>query len=123
MSGQLTKNFHIDELKCPCCGLSSIRLDFVERLQSLRDICGFPLVISSGVRCTSHNLAVKGAPNSKHLSTPDGKHTCHAADILCKDGIRRHRLITVATELFGGIGIYNGWIHVDSRKAKVCWVK
>ena len=39
----------------------------VHRLQVVRDIVKFPILICSGFRCLKHNTEVSGAKNSEHL--------------------------------------------------------
>lgn len=47
-------------------------------LELVRSLLGFPLRITSGYRCPTLNKAVKGVPNSAHL-------TGFAADIVCPE--------------------------------------
>lgn len=44
-------------------------------MQRVRDILGFPILISSGVRCPALNKAVGGAKNSQHVK-------CEAVDFV-----------------------------------------
>ena len=62
------KNFTKKELACPCCGENKVKDKPLIRLQVLRDLCGFPLSISSGYRCEKHNEKTKGSPKSRHLT-------------------------------------------------------
>ena len=45
-------------------------------LEQVRTILGFPMHIDSGYRCRALNLAVRGVPNSAHV-------TGYAADFIC----------------------------------------
>ncbi len=109
----LTKNFYRDEFECKgknCCGHSApINLFFVERLQIFRQLLGnVPLIINSGFRCNIHNATV---------SIPTSEHTKGiAADIERPKSINAETIFVVAKEskLFGGIGIYNTFIHLDN---------
>ena len=109
---QLTKNFNSNEFDCKCGKCHArINLDFVKKLQELRDICGFPLPIASGVRCATHNAAVGGAPASRHLYGD-------AADITWTqmDGTAKLCLIKMATRVgFTGFGIASTFLHLDMR--------
>ena len=47
---KLTKNFTVNEMKCPCCGDCDMDQEFMENLQSLREICAFGFRINSAYR-------------------------------------------------------------------------
>lgn len=109
---QLSEHFSANEFACGCgCGLGTRPGDVSEKLLSLlenmRVRIGEPIVITSGRRCWPHNSAIGGYYRSPH---PDGE----AADILCKSGEHRYRLLKAAV-LSGATGIGNGanFIHVD----------
>jgi len=114
---RLTANFTKEEMACKCgkCGSEGGEMDpgFMVKLQTLREAYGKPIHISSGYRCSTHNQAVGGAPNSYHLSG-------RAADILIPKGEDRYDLVKniIQLKFFRGIGIYDAWIHVDDRNAQ-----
>lgn len=117
--GDLTKNFSRYEFACKCdCGADNISIDLVERLQSVRDIIGKPLHITSGVRCNKHNAEVGGAWESEHT-------TGEAVDIRCEGSPLRYDLLCVLVEKFNRVGIADNFIHVGISKTKdqdVIWV-
>jgi len=93
-------------------------IEFVDRLQFVRDVIGKSLKINSGFRCFSHNRAVGGADNSSHL-------TGVAADIRCTTSVDRMLLLNVLPDYFNRIGIASRFIHVDidtSKASDVLWV-
>ena len=112
----LTKNFSQDECSCHCgCGLWKMNAGFMRKVQKLRDICGFALPINSGIRCESHNLAIKGHPTSAHL-------TGEGIDIRV-DREKARIVIKNAIELgFEGVGIAQQgegrFVHLDDKKRK-----
>ena len=63
---QLTENFKLIELQCPCCHTVKAHPRLVQCLQKLRMSLRRPLVITSGYRCAPHNLEVGGVKNSLH---------------------------------------------------------
>jgi len=117
---QLTDNFYRDEFACKCgCGQADISKDLVSLLQDVRDEFGFPLKITSAVRCEVHNSsdAVKGSKTSAHLAG-------YAADIYCDDVHLRYRLLPILFSRFKRIGVYDNFFHVDvdtSKPNPVCW--
>ena len=91
-------------------------VEFVWRLDQLREKLGLPLRITSGYRCVQHNRAIGGADHSFHKAGL-------AADIMCHGDDYRHTLLNYVFKMhFGGIGIYKRHIHVDMRmKRQVLW--
>lgn len=100
--------FKEKEYACKCgCGFSDINDKLLRIVDNTRDLCGRPLVITSGCRCAEHNKAVGGVPNSLH--TKGG-----AVDIRAKTGkerlsIVKHALNQGAT----GIGVHKDFIHIS----------
>ena len=113
MMVQLTPNFTLAELACPCCGKCEMDPEFMRRVQVLRDIVGFPLVPVSGYRCRKYNSSLKGAAeDSQHLY---GK----AIDFRVRnfDAKTRYELIQAAFSLsFSGVGIGPVHLHLDMRE-------
>jgi uncharacterized protein YcbK (DUF882 family) len=84
---------------------------FLELLDSLRDECGFPLIVTSGYRCPEHNAAVSSTGRT-------GPHTTGRAADLAVDGARAHALMTIALAMgFSGLGVNQKgpgrFLHVD----------
>lgn len=63
--------FNRREFRCPCPRCGGFPAEPAESLvriaESLRSQAGAPMVITSGVRCKSHNAEVGGVANSRHL--------------------------------------------------------
>ncbi len=114
---QLTPNFSTDELDCPCCAVCEMHPEFMQKLQQLRELVKRPLRINSAFRCEKHNAEIGGVPNSRHL-------VGEAVDIsygplASKD---RRFLISMALDMFDGVGIGATFIHVDTRGGeKALW--
>lgn len=105
----MAKYFKMEEFSCQFTGENKIKPEFVEKLDELREACGFPFVITSGYRSPSHPIEAKKKIAGQHSQG-------HAADIKVVDGTQRYRLVQKAIELgFSGIGVSRSFIHVDTR--------
>ncbi len=112
-----TNYFQITEFRDLYTGENKIDKDFVQKLNSLREACGFPFIINSGYRSKNHPVEI--------LKRAPGTHTDGiAADIRITDGYQRRKIVEEALKLgFRGIGIHKHFVHVDMRKGPpVIWV-
>jgi len=103
--------FSYDDFKCKETGENKIDVSFIYRLDRLRALCGFPLVISSGYRSPKHSAEV-----SKPVGSV-GQHTLGiAADIACTNSVQRYKILDNAFDMgFTGIGMSKDFIHLDDR--------
>ena len=108
---QLTEHFTKEEFDCKCrCGNGDIVIDekLVYELECVRVHYGKSMVITSGIRCLSHNRKIGSRDTSSHIKGL-------AADISCKD--MGHRLDLVKRLLRDGeftrLGVNKDFIHVD----------
>lgn len=104
------------ELACPHCGKLPWGFAELNALEDLRLQCGFPLPISSGYRCPTHNAAV--STTGEH-----GPHTVFAVDVALS-GTRALTLVQSALALgWTGVGVQqrglhgNRFIHLDRLPA------
>ena len=115
---KLSEHFDSSEFACHCgCGNDNVHSALIHALEILRAMVKSPLIITSGRRCSKHNKAVGGAKNSWHLSG------C-AVDIATPKHLTDEQFFKVALSIkdFGGVGLYEGRIHVDIRPRKaVTW--
>jgi len=74
------------------------------KLEELRAIIGGPLIVMSGYRCPAHNVAIRGVKNSYHMKGM-------AAHIKTFSPMEA---ASYACGIFGGVGIYDWGIHVDT---------
>jgi len=102
--------FSLDEFKCRETGENKIDPTFVECLDHLRDVVGFPFVITSGYRSPNHSV-------EKNKPGGPGMHSKGiAADIKVSNGAQRFILVRAAIDMgFKGIGVEKDFIHVDLR--------
>lgn len=104
--------FKPEEFNCKCsypdCDAAPLDLKFLAMADTLRGRWGKPLIINSGRRCKRHNAEVGGAPNSEHMKGIAG-------DFKTANRAESEELAKLADELgFGGVGIYNSWVHCDT---------
>jgi uncharacterized protein YcbK (DUF882 family) len=103
------KYFKREEFACQETGENFISDEFIEALDNLRGICGFPFVISSGYRSKSHSLEVDKLKPGKHTEGI-------AADIVTHSSYERYALVKEAIAMgFNGIGIGEDFVHLDMR--------
>lgn len=104
------KHFTPGEFACKCgqCGSDGVEMDmeFINKLDQLRERSGLPFRITSGYRCPDHNESVSSTGR-------DGPHTTgHAADVQLS-GSNVHRVMQQAC-LGGwmtGIGLHQRGAH------------
>jgi hypothetical protein len=120
LNDYITDHFKWSEIVCPCCQRVKINSGLYRHmglLESLRIRVGFPIIIRSGYRCQSHNIAIGGSDGSEHLS--------FATDIRAEN-YDESKLKTLYKEIISmnrgdggpvwmGIGLYNAHIHIDCR--------
>lgn len=105
----LRTNFPDKEIYCKCgCGRTPVDHAIIS-LQNLRHLCGFSLEVTSGSRCATHNKAVGGAKESRHI-------VGDAFDISCVDEARRWDIVKYAIASgFTHIRIDSKFVHIDKR--------
>ena len=120
---QVTKNFNMSEMefysKVPANLLDNAK-EVLTNIQVLRDALGVPMTIMSGYRSPERNAAVGGATKSQHMEG-------NAVDLQCKTKTPLEmynmveKLIKEGKMKQGGLGIYDGWIHYDTRGNRSRW--
>jgi zinc D-Ala-D-Ala carboxypeptidase len=110
------KYFKLDELKCKCgqCGSSGYEMDmdFMRKLDALRESVGFALTLSSAYRCPKHNI-------SSSSTGADGPHTTGKAVDVAVAHEQAYAVMKSALELgFTGVGVNqkgaSRFIHLDT---------
>jgi uncharacterized protein YcbK (DUF882 family) len=87
-------------------------------LEPLREKYG-PVTVISGFRSDTHNASVGGAPLSYHRSIRGRRGV--AADVVCRDGTPHDWRRFMEALGAGGIGVYEGHLHVDTRHDTARW--
>lgn len=108
--------FELSEFDCQETGENEMDEDFLQSLDYLRELCGFPFVITSGYRSPNHSI-------EKAKTTPGTHAQGVAVDIKVDNGAQRMRVVEEAINIgFSGIGVAKGFVHVDARKTTpVMW--
>ena len=118
-NGYVTEHFKFSECVCSCCDRIKIVPGFYRHmalLERMRLDLDAPITITSGYRCPEHNAKVGGAQRSRHL--------LFATDIKPSDDDPKKLLwmYRIALNLdFGGIGMYETFIHLDMRPHPARW--
>ena len=119
ISVKVSKNFDSEEFACKCgCGKNNIGAAVVFILQRVRDHYDVPVTVTSACRCLVYNRSedVGSNDNSQHPRrtavdfTVEGVHPLIVSAQLCT---------WYPTSL--GIGTYNNFTHVDTRKVMARW--
>ncbi|MBQ5658783.1 MAG: DUF882 domain-containing protein, partial [Peptococcaceae bacterium] len=93
-----------------------IHPELVTVLQKVRTHFARPVAINSAYRTPAHNKRVGGETFSQHQYGT-------AADIVVTGVAPKKVAAFVETLLLGkgGIGIYKGFVHIDTRKVRARW--
>ena len=104
------KYFTREEFDCQVTGTNNMEREFLEKLDELREACGFPFEVTSGYRHpTKHPIEAKKDVPGTHAQGI-------AADIRITNAVFRLKIVEEALRLgFTGIGIANDFVHVDTR--------
>ena len=105
------QNFSAKEFDCSHCGKNEMQPDFLQKLQTLRNVYGKPMRITSGYRCPEHPIEAKKAN--------PGAHSSGCACDVAVDGQQAYELMKHAFALgFTGIGVNQKtsgrFIHLDT---------
>ena len=112
----MSKHFKQAEFACKHCGEIKYDPHLVALLELVRLKFKAPVIVTSGYRCPTHNKNVGGAPKSKHVEGI-------AADIKVK-GVAPSEVFDYLDSTYPdcyGLGLYSGWVHVDTRSQKARW--
>lgn len=112
----MTPHFSRSELACRCgCGMLP-EIDFMERVEAVRERFGRPMTVTSAARCPAHNARVSGTGAT-------GPHTTGRAIDLAVRGWDALSVIKIALDCgFTGIGVNqkggSRFIHLDDLPNK-----
>lgn len=111
---KISSHFGRSEFACRCgCGFDTVDIELIEALETVRQYFMAPVVITSGCRCEKHNLDIGGSYNSQHTKG-------RAADFKVQGHTPQevHNFLTRTYKDKYGIGLYDGWNHLDTRSGK-----
>ena len=106
------RHFKKKEFACPCGECNGFPVEINKKLvtiiDDIREECGYPSIVSSGVRCAKHNLEVGGVINSKHLSG-DAVDFC----VTNVSGTNLNKIIAKHKEIKYHYIIKGDWCHMN----------
>lgn len=105
------KWFDISEFSCSETGENKMEHEFIKKIDHLRSVLGWPLIVTSAYRDPSHSAEI-------HKPNGGGYHTKGVAcDFKVIGGKQRHEIIKHAMGLgFTGIGVAKTFVHLDTRE-------
>ena len=108
--------FKLSDFDCQETGNNEMSEEFLEKLDDLRHVCGFPFIITSGYRDKTHSIEARKAKAGTHARGI-------ASDIRINNGNEAYDIIKNAQSMgFNGIGVAKSFIHVDIRQGMpVIW--
>jgi zinc D-Ala-D-Ala carboxypeptidase len=103
------KSFSPQEIACKGTGKIILDVEAMSKLQSLRDLLGKPLVLTSAYRSPEHNRTVGGAKNSMHMQGI-------AFDVRMDNHDPNEFEKAARAVGFAGFGFYrkSGFMHIDT---------
>lgn len=114
----MSKYFHPLEFKActPSCDISQVDFLFLAKLDELRSMCGFPLVLNCAFRSPEWDKERGRSGKSWHTKGL-------AVDIRCYDAQKRAVIVKHALYLGLSVGVYSSFLHIDMRpvSSQVCF--
>ena len=100
------KYFKLEDFDCQETGENGMSIEFIERLDGLRSVCGFPFIVTSGYRSPDHSIEARKEKPGQHAQGI-------AADIKVVGGVQRRILVEKALQMgFTGVGVDLSLIHI-----------
>ena len=99
----------------PPCSIEDVNQELLNRLDTLREACGIPLLLSCAYRTKEWDRSRGRTGNSAHTEIDkENNPDCKAVDIRCYSDATRMLIVSRAIELgFTRVGIENSFIHLD----------
>jgi len=102
--------FRTEDFNCQETGENQMKPIFIHKLDTLREACGFPFIVTSGFRSPTHSIEKRKEKAGTHAQGI-------AADIKVSNGTQMYKIVQKAIELgFTGIGVHRSFVHVDIRE-------
>ena len=96
----------------PPCSLKDMDQTTMNMADAMREICGFPLIVTCAYRSPEWDLAKKRSGSGPHTHRT-------ALDFRCTDSAKRFAIVAAAIQVgFRRIGIGKNYIHVDNDTTK-----
>lgn len=115
MGDRISEHFLREEFACKCgCGQDTVDIKLLKLSEIVRVYVAVAVSVNSGNRCASYNRLVSGAEGSQHLKSKAGD-----LDVVNPLEVFEY-LCSRFTNHFG-FGVYDTFVHVDSRAWKARW--
>lgn len=112
---KISKYFARHEVACKCgCGLDTIDAVTMRLADEVREYYGRPISPSSACRCEWWNGKEGGGQNSQHPK-------CRAIDLPVDNPKKVYDWLCAKYPNQYGFGLYDTFVHVDSRSEKARW--
>lgn len=109
--------FKRSEFACKCgCGFDTVDAELLRVLDDLRLVIRGTIVIHSGCRCDNRNESVGGKVRSKHM---EGRAADISSPVKTPKELRDY-LCGRYPDTYG-IGLYNTFVHIDTRTGCARW--
>lgn len=132
--GQITPHFNIKEFRCKANGevfINAAVIAHIQRLEKFRNWYGRAMHVNSGYRTPAYNVSIGGAANSQHLlgiasdialpMEEFSAYTKKRQEEYLQNVKNKWIQLCNADGLGGGVGFYNTFFHLDSRKVAAFW--
>ena len=120
----ITEHFELAKCACPCCDTLKITPGFfahMKQLEIMREELGFPVIITSAYRCPAHNREVGGAVRSWHLLFATDVRPSRGSGFEDRLKLMYRAAIAPTWHVWGGIGYYDNFLHLDMRPEEARW--
>ena len=115
--GDISKHFSRCEFSCKCgCGFTTVDVELLKVIEELRVYFQNRITITSGCRCSSHNIRSGGSKNSKHM---EGIAADFKIERVHSDAVYYYLIKQYKNKY--GIGRYKGRTHLDIRSNATRW--
>lgn len=99
----------------PSCDISQMNRTFMVRLNYARELADVPFILNSAYRSSDWDKS-KGRSGT-------GYHTKgRAVDVVCKDSVKRARIVDGCLRAGLSVGIHRDFIHIDDRVNQIIFL-
>lgn len=114
--------FNTGEFACQCkysdCVEQKIAIELIDKLTELRESINEPLTVTSGFRCTKHQVDLRKSGVNTVVASKSSHELGDAADIK-PSRLSIPNLEKFSDKYFEAIGTAKTFLHVDLRKGKI----
>lgn len=98
----------------PSCSIEDMNEEFLLKLDDARAICSVPFIINSAYRSEDYERE-----HNRHINNNGAHSKGLAVDLRCVSASDRLKMVLALLAVgFRRVGLYNGFIHIDSDDSK-----